>query len=436
MQIQVVGLNHARAPIAIREQVGFTSDMLAEAYRQADRLSHQEGLVVLSTCNRTEIYVAGPVALADILAWWERMTGIDRGDFSDYLYWHQGSEAIRHLLRVATGLDSMVLGETQILGQVKDAYQKSQEYGQAGRLHRIFHYALRSGKRAHAETGIDHNALSMGHAVIELIKKVFGELDGITALVVGSGDMGRLVARHLAAQGPRRLMIANRTREKAHVLAQDVGGEVADFSALASAIREADVIVSATSAPAPVISYAMARTALRGQGQRLRFFFDLAVPRDVEDRVATLGSGVFLYDVDDVKGVVESNLAQRQREVVKVERIIREEEEALMEELGASQVGPVIQRLRAKAEAIRQRELEKAMTRLPDLTAQERLVVEDTTRLILNKFLNDAMVSMRQWGADDGKASYIEAIRDLFRLDEDGTGGGERVNREVAIERE
>lgn len=422
MQLQVIGLNHVNSPLDIRGRVSISPDVLRSAYSMAEGMLQHQGLIIVSTCNRTEVYVAGAVPLANVLTWWERVVGVDRGDFSDYLYWHQNDQAVSHLLRVATGLDSMVLGETQILGQLKTAYQTAQTFNQVGVLHRVFHYALRTGKRAHSETGIGHNALSMGHAVIELTTKVFSDAHGITALVVGAGDMGTLVARYLADKGIGRLLIANRTKAKAIELAGQLKGEVVDFSQLSWAIGQADVIVSSTSARGNVLGYEMVRQALRGQGHAFRFFFDLAVPRDIDPRVEQLGSGIFVYDVDDIKAIVESNLAQRQREVVKVERIIQEELKGLMDELGASQVGPVIQRLRQKAEDIRQAELAKALNRLPNLSEAERMVVADTTRLILNKFLNDAMVSMRQWGTDDAKISYVNAIRDLFRLEDKSDG--------------
>lgn len=419
MRIQVVGLNHQTAPLEVRERVSLTPDQVRQAYEQYGEVPEVAGVTIVSTCNRTEFYVAGSITLGEILAWWEVLTGVDRGDFVDYLYWYQDQEAYQHLFRVAAGLDSMVLGETQILGQVKDAYRLADAYKAVGPLHRLFHYALRVGKRTHSETGISHNALSMGHAVVELAKKVFGDLRPLTAFVVGSGEMGTLVGRHLAANGIEHIIVANRTRANADRLAQELKATAVDFDLLEENMRQADIIVTATSASRPVITQAMARRAFKGQTQRLRFLFDLAVPRDVEPQVAKLGSGIFLYDVDDLKGIVEANRLQRQKEAIKVERIIREEQAIFEEELGASNVGSVIRSLRDKAERIRKAELGKALNRLPDLTDRERAVVEDATRLMINKLLNDAMVSIRSWGNDDDKAVYIAAVRDLFRLTDD-----------------
>lgn len=422
MKIQVAGINHKDAPVTIRERVAIGPDRLAEGYRTRDTIRHQDGLVVVSTCNRTEIYVSGNVVLGDILAWWENLVQVPRADFSSVLFWAENDEAATHLMRVASGVDSMVLGETQILGQVKEAYELSQSFGAAGSLHRLFQYALRAGKRAHSETGISQNALSMGYAVVELAKKVFGTLHDRRVLIVGAGDTAQLVARHLASQPIGSLVVANRTRKRAEELAHELRGRVSSLSQLDTEMRQADIVVSATSAPFPLITRDMAASALRGQSDKFRFFFDLAVPRDIDPAVQELGRGVFLYDIDDVRHVVSANREKREREVFKVERLIGEEVIRFQEEMGASQVGPVIRSLRDKAEAIRQAELARAMHRLPNLTDEEREVVAETTRLIMNKFLNDAMVSMRSWGKDEQKRSYVDAVQELFHLTDEGAG--------------
>lgn len=432
MQVQVIGLNHSTAPIEVREKVGFTPDLVAKAYNALGDLAKQTGIVIVSTCNRTEIYTAGPVGYADVLTWWEQVTGIERGEFADYLFWYRDDEAIKHLFKVASGLDSMVLGETQILGQVKDAYQIASEARVTGQLHRVFQFAMRVAKRAHTETGVSQNALSMGHAVIELARKVFEDMAPVTALVVGTGDMGTLVARYLQDSGVGRLVVTNRTREKAEVLAKEVGGEVVAFDSLYEAIAAADIIVTSTSSPVPIICYDGCRQALKGTHQRLRFFFDLSVPRDIEPTIDKLGEGVFLYDVDDVKHIISANFNQRQQEAVKAERLIDQELVHLKEELGANDVGSVIRAVREKAERIRQTELSKAMGQLSDLSSREKEIVGDTTRLIMNKFLNDVMVTMRHWGVDGDKVESIEAVRELFRLDEETSGT--RENRKVAKE--
>ncbi|CAB1128358.1 Glutamyl-tRNA reductase [Candidatus Hydrogenisulfobacillus filiaventi] len=427
MRIQVVGLNHETAPVEVREVAGFTPDSLRAGLATIGGLPGLEGAVVVSTCNRTEVYTAGEVALADILSWWERTTGTPRGTFSDHLYWYRDTAAIEHLFRVATGLDSMVLGETQILGQVKDAYQAARLAGVAGGLHRVFHHAFAVGKRAHTETGISQNALSVGHAVVELARKVFGELTDTAVLVVGAGETGQLVTRHLVAAGARRITIVNRTAAKARELADELGARAVPWTALGEALRESDIVVSSTSAPEPVITPALMRAATRGQEERFRFLFDLAVPRDIDPAVVRLGRGIFLYDIDDLDSVVEANRQYRRKEAVKVERIIQEETARLQEELGAAEVAPVIRSLRAKAESIRRQELDRVYAKLPGLGERERAVVDEALRLVVNKLLNDPMVSLRRWGQSEEGAVYLAAVSELFRLQpEDGKAAAAR----------
>jgi glutamyl-tRNA reductase len=419
LKIQVVGINHRDAPLMVRERVALTPDQIERAYARRQQMAGQEGLVILSTCNRTEFYVAGDVPLDTILAFWESLVLVPREEFVKALFWAEGPQAADHAMRVAAGIDSMVLGETQILGQVKAAYQMAQAVGAVGRLHRLFHYALRAGKRAHHETEIGRNALSVGHAVIELAKKVFGSLERKTALVIGAGEMGQLVARHLNTQSLARLYIANRSLARSESLARELGAQPLALPEVPTVIGQADVVVSCTTAPGMVVTREMVQSALEGRLNEFRFFFDLAVPRDIDPAIGRLSATIFLYDVDDVMRVVDANRAKRERAVAAVEQLIVEEVQAFQEEMGASEVAPVIRSLRNKAEAIRQAELKKAFSRLPSLTEEERAVVAATTRLMMNKWLNDPMVAMRRWSTDDQKQPYIQAVRELFRLGDD-----------------
>ena len=417
MLIQVIGINHKTAPLRIRAQLGLTPAQISQAYSRVNELRGQQGIVILSTCNRTEIYVAGNVGYATIVDWWGDIARVERREFSDALFWYSNTKAFEHLFRVATGLDSMVLGETQVLGQVKEAYELSQGFGAAGALHRFFQAALTVGKRAHAETAISHNALSMGHAVVELGRKVFGDLSRTQAVVIGAGEMGTLVSRYLASAHVGSLRIINRGRARGQVLADQVHGTYVPLNQLAQVLPSADIIVSCTHAPDFLITKQKMKEAIKGKGEHLRFLFDLSVPRNLDPDISRLGSGIFLYNIDDVNAVVEANLNQRQKEAVKVEKIIHEEVQKLSNDLAVSAVGPVIRQVREKAESIRVRELNKALARLDHLSENDKRIVAETTRLILNKFLNDAMVGMRSWATDTDKEEYIEVVRELFRLD-------------------
>lgn len=430
MKVQVVGINHTTAPVALRERVGFDSDALRLAYQSPPMSRDLRGLTVLSTCNRTELYVAGSVQLSEILRWWERHAGIGSEDLNgDYLYWYQEVDAVRHLFRVAAGLDSMILGETQILGQVKSAYLLAQASDQVGALHRVFHAALKVGKRARTETGIGQNALSMGHAVAELAGKVFGSLSDRAVLLVGAGEMAELAGRHLRDNGVGRMTIINRSEEHALSLAGELDAGVASYDALPRLIAESDIIVTTTRSPHPVVTEAMCRRALRSHRDRLRFFFDLAVPRDIEPAVAQISSSIFVYNIDDVKAVVGKNRMQREKEAVKVDRIIGEEIDALKESLAAVEMGPVIRSLRQKAESIRTAELDRVFGKLPELTTGQRAVIEQATRLMVSRLLNDPMVSMRRWGSDETKRQWIEAVAELFQLAPDEAEGAVLAER-------
>lgn len=418
MQLAVLGLNHESAPIAMRERVALSGFALEQAYAKLAAFSGCDGAVLLSTCNRTEIYWAGPLAMPDVLRVWSTAVDVDPDQFSDHLYLYVGDRAVTHLFRVATGLDSLVLGEPQILGQVKEAYQTAQAFDSVGTLHRVFLAALRVGKRAHTETTISQNALSMGYAAVELSRKIFGEdLSELSALVVGVGEMGSLVARHLGSAHIGQITVINRTESRARQLAESLAARVEPWTRLSDAVTNADLVVTSTRASIPVIDADMVRNAVKSRRGRAMIFLDLAVPRDVEPGVEQLAPSVFRYDVDDLRAVVQHNLKRRQREAALVERIVEEERMVLEKDWDVSKAGPLIRSLREKAERIRQRELEQTWRRLPHLTEHDRAVVEQATRLMLNKLLNDPMVSIRGWAGHPDGAVYLQALRDLFRLD-------------------
>jgi glutamyl-tRNA reductase len=419
MELAVLGANHETAAVALRERLVLDGPRLEQFYREAAALAGFQGMVVLSTCNRTEVYWAGAVPANEILTVWARRVGLTPEAFEDHLYLYTDDRAVTHLFRVATGLDSMMLGETQILGQVKEAYQGAQAAGVVGSLHRLFLAALRVGKRAHRETGIGEHALSMGYAAVELARKIYGvDLANLVTVVLGAGEMGALAARHLRSAGVRRMIVVNRTRARAEALAAELGGHVMDFTALEQALTEADLVVSSTSAADPIIRVDLVRRVLRARRGRPLMLLDLAVPRDVEPGVEDVSEAVFRYDIDDLESVVAENRRRREREAMRVAQIIDEEREAFRREMDVANVGPVIRSLRAKAERIRQQELNAAWRELGHLSEHDREVVERTTRLILNKLLNDPMVSIRGWASRPEGPVYLEALRDLFRLDE------------------
>jgi glutamyl-tRNA reductase len=419
MELAVLGANHETAGITLRERLVLQGPTLDGFYADMAQGEGLTGLVVLSTCNRTEIYWSGSVGVDTVQAVWAHQVGVDPEEFQDDLYLHAGDRAARHLFRVAAGLDSMMLGETEILGQVKAAYQTAQERSRVGSLHRLFLAAIRVGKRAHRETAIGQHALSMGYAAVELARKVYGQdLQPLQALIIGAGEMGSLAARHFRSAGVGRMMVANRTRERAFALARDLEAEVVEWGVFADALTRADLVVTSTSAPAPVIRAEAVRQAVQARRGRPLMLLDLAVPRDIEPGVEDLSPTVFRYDVDDLEHVVAENRRRREREIAQVDHIVDEELEAFRRGLAVQAVGPIIRSLREKAEGIRRQELEAAWHKLPHLSAEDRAVVERTTRQILNKLLNDPMVSIRGWAGQPEAAVYLDALRDLFRLED------------------
>lgn len=414
MHILVAGLSHKTAPVEVREKLALAAEELGSAAASLVGGAVSEA-VVLSTCNRTEVYAVADTFHGgrEVLLEFLRRRG---GEIQSHLYLRNDREAVAHLFRVACGLDSMIPGETQVLGQIKDAYRRSRDAGSVGKLlHSLFQQALGVAKRAHTETAIGQNAVSVGYAALELARKVFGDLRGHRVLLIGAGKMGELTARHLHENGAARVLVANRTRERARQLAQRFGWVDLPFPEVAGQLAEVDVVVSSTGAPGTVLEAAQVLPHLRRRHRPL-FIFDIAVPRDVDPAVGKLAD-VFLYDIDDLQAVVEANLELRAREAAKVEGIVVEETdrfEAFLRELA---VVPLIRSLRDKAESIRRRELERAMAKLPELDQRQRQVVEQLSCLLVNKLLNDPTLALKESMSGAESQVYVEAMSRLFRLE-------------------
>jgi glutamyl-tRNA reductase len=413
LHIQLVGLNHRSAPVAVLERVSFTKEQLADAL---PKLVAQVGAgVILSTCNRTEIYTVSesPAESASQV----------RGFLTDYhhlppetlsssLYERTDADAARHLFMVASGLDAMIVGESQVLGQVRDALSvasesQSLQVPQVG----LFHAAVRTGRRVREETDVGRNALSISYAGVKLAQRLLGTLEGQRVLLIGAGEAGRLVASALRTAGVGELMIANRTMARADELAQSLGGRVVPFLDIEDALSEADIVVSATDSPDYIVTLSMA-TAVVGQRRTgPLFFFDLAVPRDVDPEVASL-DGARLYNIDDLSSIAEENLAARRHAAVEAESIVEQELTRFMTWWESLEGIPLIKEFRLQAEAIRERELERAMRRMPDLAREHREVVEALTKSLVNRLLHERTMSLRQGRGEDGP----DEERDLFRL--------------------
>src|SRR5712691_1657259 len=420
MAIVVVGLNHTTAPVAVRERLAFSDATLAEALAHFRPPEVQE-LVILSTCNRVEMYLQTSdvdVSMASAVVFMAACHAVPPTQFTPHLYQLSDLETVRHLFRVAASLDSLVLGEPQILGQVKAAYLAAQAAGRTGLIFsQLFERALRVAKTIRTETGISDHAVSVSYAAVELAKKIFESLQQRTVMVLGAGDTAELAARHLVSPGVTRVFIANRTSERAVLLAQALQAKAIPWEAFPEHLAYTDIVISSTSAPHPIIQPAMVREALRARRSRPMFFIDIAVPRDVDPAVNTL-ENVFLYDIDDLHNVVQENRRERQREALAAEELVWREVRQFEQWLAVRDAVPTIVAMRQHAEAIRLQELEKALHKLGPLDERQRRVLEALTCGIVNKLLHAPTVYLKRASPEGQGRDAVHVVRHLFNLDE------------------
>jgi glutamyl-tRNA reductase len=424
MNVVLVGTSHRHAPVELRELVAFGSGRAGEI---AAMLAGEEGeAVALSTCNRTELYLAcedpaealerGAAALA-------ALAGLPAGELQGSLYTLLDEAAVLHLFRVAAGLDSMIRGEGQILGQIRSAYEAAQEADATGpALHRLFRHALRAGKRVRTETGIAENPASVSTAAAELVERVFEGVSGTSVLLLGAGKIGELAALELVARGAKDIVVANRSLERASRLAERFGARATSLETLEDELAQADVVVASTSSAGYVVTAEQVGRVLAGRRERPVFFVDIAVPRDLDPAINDL-PGCYLYDIDDLQRVVTESAEGRTEETNRAEAILADEAEQFRAWQRSRDVVPAITSLRELAETIRAQELARAAPRLGALSPRERRAVESLTTQIVNKLLHLPTVRLKEaaaapTGAADG-VHYAEAVRHLFGLVEE-----------------
>jgi glutamyl-tRNA reductase len=424
----MMGLNHATAPIQIREQVACTRDQLAlilPQFTSPDPASITES-AILSTCNRTEIYVVTDDltrAQERLREFFDERSGLVAVPLSKCLYEYHDREAVEHLLSVASGLDSLILGEFEILGQVRSAFEIAQQYKTLGPvLTALFHKAIHTGKRARSETAIGHGAASIAFAAVELIRHKTGDLRERQVLIVGSGEMGQRVAKNLAASGVNTLAVTSRTYDHALEIANGLSGQALPFVRLGEALRTADVVISATGAPHIVLSFMMIAAAMAERPQRPLCVVDLAVPRDVEPTVARI-ENVSLFTLDDLQVMVRETVSERETQVGAVRAILAAEMDDFLTWWMERRAVPVIAGLRERAEAIRHSELEKAMRRLGHLQLNERdrNVITALSAGIVKKLLAAPTVNLKERVASGDGQVYIDTLTELFELTDDHT---------------
>ena len=414
--IVVVGLNHETAPVAVREAMAFPKDELGLALERAKQEAGLGEAMILSTCNRVEVYgrsEKSPVrAVADFLA---RYHGRDPQETLKHLYLLEGEQAVRHAFRVAASLDSMVLGEPQILGQVKDAYEAAERAGSLGSvLNGLRTRSIAAAKRARSETAIGRNAVSLSHVAVELATKIFGALHGRSVLLVGAGKMSELAARQMVRRGARASVLGGRTFEKAEQLAQSLGGRAAPFESLRAELARADIVISGTGAPGVVILHEDVEAAQAGRHGRPLFLIDIAVPRDIAQDAGRV-KGVFLYDIDDLQKVATANLRERKKESAAAETIVEQEVQEFIEWRRSLEVVPLLVELRKRADEIRRAEIEKARRRLGPLTPEQESALEAATTAIVNKLLHAPTVRLKEL-AGHGQIDHVGIVRRLFDL--------------------
>ena len=419
MRIVLTGLSHKTAPVQLREKLslyGRSPEEQLHSLRDAVGLAE---CAVLSTCNRTEIY-----GFTDEEDWQERIlehlsrqAGVGPGQLQEHLYSFEGTPAVRHLFRVAGGLDSMVVGEGQILGQVKETLQTAQEAGVAGTVvHTLFQHAIGSGKRARTETEIGRGAVSISFAAVQLAKQVFPRLAGHTVLLLGAGETGEQTARLLLAeQHPPALMICNRTAERAAALVAEIGGTAIPYDHLGEALVRADLVISSTGAPHPIVGVDLMRRTLRTRRGRPLLLVDIAVPRDVEAGVADLDD-VYLYNIDDLQEKVAQSLQGRQAEVARVEELIEADLLKFQTWLRGLEVGPTIRQLQELAQAIVAGEQERVGGRLSHLSQRDREVVDTLVTGIVNKLLRAPILHLKEAAGSGNGYHEVEHVRAIFGL--------------------
>ncbi len=417
--IIVVGINHRSAPVEVREKLAFNGNLDSVLHQLLETAEIKEG-VLLSTCNRVEVIACttDPQAAAkQIPEFLATEREVLRSSFEEHLYTHMDKAAVGHLFRVAASLDSMVVGEPQILGQLKDSYAISSAAGTVGTvLHRCFHKSFSVAKRVRTETQVAAKAVSVSSAAVDLARKIFDHLEDKTAMLIGAGEMSELAARHLQGHGIGSLIITNRTFERATELAREFSGTAVSFEGFPKYLKLADVVIGSVGGGDYLLGPAAVLEALHERKRRPMFFIDLGVPRNFDPGLNNIDN-VFLYNIDDLEKVIEDNKEEREKEAIKAEAIVAEEVESFWKWIDTLSVTPTIVALREKAEAIRRQELEKTLSSLKDSPPQARAAMEALTTAIVNKLLHAPITYLKGHKVSDQNPLPIETLRRLFDLD-------------------
>lgn len=421
MHIVVAGLNYRTAPVSIREKFAFAEGDLPRALQALKETKSVMECVIVGTCNRTELYVAVDrehLCTHYLQAFLENWFGIPREEFSKHLYTYENDKAIRHLLRVTSGLDSMVIGETQILGQVRDAFLLAQQMKTTGVLfNTLFKQAVTMAKRAHTETGIGDNPVSVSYAAVELGKRIFGSYVHKKVLIIGAGKMSELTVKHLYASGADEVIVVNRTLSRAQELADKFRGVACTMDKLLAHLEQVDIVISSTGAAGLVLTADQVSGILHKRRSRPLFMIDIAVPRDLDPAIGDMPN-VFLYDIDNLQSLVNSHLEERRKAAVKIEEMIEHEIAAFQAWTKTLGVSPVIQALQSKAASIHEETMESLLKKLPDLDERELKVIRKLTKSMLNQMMRDPIIRIKEMAAERRGEEALDTFSQIFALEE------------------
>ena len=415
MQLALVGLSHKTAPVEIRERLAFSNDALRSALTSlVDRRPVNEAMI-LSTCNRVEVVAESPDdrLIRDFICEFHQ---ISHDSVSTHLYSYRNVEAIRHVFRVTASLDSMVIGEPQILGQVKEAFRIAMDAGTVGmHLSALMNRAFAVAKKVRSETGISQSAVSVSYAAVELARKIFGDLSGKTVMIIGASKMGELAAKHLRRAGASSVLVTNRTFERAVELAKVFEGAAVPFEHFTDHMAGADIVITSTGAPHFIIGKNLAEQVIHRRKNKPIFFIDIAVPRDIDPAVNEIDNA-FLYDIDDLQQVIDANLKERLKEAMRAEQIVDDEVEAFCLKMQTRDVVPTIVQLRESLEKVRRDEIERNRRHLKDLSPEQQAAVDQITKSIVNKILHPPIEQLKQMAHDPQGADLAELIRKIFNV--------------------
>jgi glutamyl-tRNA reductase len=420
--IMDIGMNHETAPVQIREKFALERHNIDEAMNSIRGINEIKESIIISTCNRVEIFFTTDneeSARESIIEFFSHLSGMQKEELEEILYIHNGKGAIRHIFRVGASLDSMVVGEPQILGQVKEAYRMAVENKLSSViLNRLMHRTFSLAKKIRTETDISGFPVSISFAAVELGKKIFGDLQGKQVLLVGAGDMAELAAIYLLNNKVAKIVVANRTFSRALEVAEQFHGKAVSFEEIEDQLLEADIVITSAASPEPILHFSQVKEAMRRRKNSPLFFIDIGVPRNVEPRINGI-ENVFVYDIDDLKVITESNIDKRKNEAVKAERMVDEEVIKFDEWLKTLEVVPTIVALKEKFEKICQNELKKTFSNLKDLTPEQRKGVENLIQSIMKKALNDPIVFLKRKGKRSSRDLYLDIAQKLFNLEPD-----------------